>query len=79
MGPQALQLPRGHRPPPNLRVHLECYRRLLPVVGTSLMWRMGNLLAGPLAQLSSGRPRTGCALLLIAVAFVIAILIAVTR
>jgi hypothetical protein len=36
---------------------------------------MGNLLAGVLG----GRPRTGCALLLIAVAFVIAVLIAVTR
>jgi hypothetical protein len=36
---------------------------------------MGNLLAG--AGLSGGRPRTGC--LLIAVAFVIAIIIAVTR
>jgi len=41
------------------------------------MWPMGNLLAG--AGLSGGRPRTGCGLLLIAVAFVIAIIIAVTR
>jgi photosystem II stability/assembly factor-like uncharacterized protein len=45
--------------------------------GGSLMWPMGNLLAG--AGLSGGRPRTGCGLLLIAVAFVIAIIIAVTR
>lgn len=44
------------------------------------MWPMSNLLAGPLAGLSGGgRPRTGCALLLLAVAFVIAIFIAVTR
>jgi hypothetical protein len=41
---------------------------------------MANLLAGPLTGLSDGRPRTGCGLLLIAVAFVIAVfLIAVTR
>jgi hypothetical protein len=43
------------------------------------MWPMGNLLAGPLAGLSGGRPRTGCALLLFAAAIVIAIVIAVTR
>jgi hypothetical protein len=43
------------------------------------MWPMANLLAGPLAGLSGGRPRAGCVLLLIAVAFVIAIFIAVTR
>jgi len=40
------------------------------------MWPMGNLLAGPLAGLSGARPRLGCGLLLIAVAFVIAIFIA---
>ena len=43
------------------------------------MWPMGNLLTGPLTALSGGRPRTGCGLLLLAVAFVIAIFIAVTR
>ena len=63
----------------NLRAHLECCSRLLLAVETSLMWPMSNLLAGPLAGLSGGRPRTGCGLLLIAVAFVIAIVIAVTR
>ena len=43
------------------------------------MWPMGNLLAGPLTGLAGGRQRTGCGLLLIAVAFVIAVFIAVTR
>jgi hypothetical protein len=40
---------------------------------------MSNLLAGPLTGLSGGRPRTGCGLLLLAVAFAIAIFIAVVR
>jgi hypothetical protein len=43
------------------------------------MWPMSNLLAGPLAGLSGGQPRYGCGLLLIAVAFVIAVFIAVNR
>jgi hypothetical protein len=43
------------------------------------MWPMSNLLAGPLAGLSGGRSRMGCGLLLIAVAFAIAVFIAVTR
>jgi hypothetical protein len=43
------------------------------------MWPMGNLDAGPLTGLSGGRSRIGCGLLLLAVAFVIAIFIAVTR
>jgi hypothetical protein len=58
---------------------VEVYRptreQLLVLVGTSLMWPMGNLLTGPLTGLG-GRPRLGCGLLLIAVAFVIAIFIA---
>jgi hypothetical protein len=40
---------------------------------------MSNLLAGPLAGLSGGRPRTGYGLLLIGVALVIAVFIAVNR
>jgi hypothetical protein len=43
------------------------------------MWPMGSLGAGARAGLSGGRSRTGCGLLLLAVAFVIAIFIAVTR